>query len=180
MRFLRSATAAAAMAVGLLASAGVAHAGDGVSGPCTATGTFVGSGVSVDNTTTGTVTVLRSDTVDWSASVDGPPGSYQGSVWLELPWPFPSVDIDSWSGDSQTTSNAGTKSYDLPGFVPAGVEFDVAGAHTDANGTCSGSITLVVDGGPFGSPVTWASLGLSVASLLTFLWLLKPLFGLGL
>lgn len=180
MRFLRIATAGAAAALGVLAPVGVVHAGDGVTGPCTAQGTFVGTGVSVDNGTTGTVTVLRSDTVDWSASVDGPPGVYSGSIWLELPWPFPSAEIDSWSGDSQTTSNAGSKTYDLPGFLPAGVQFDVAGEHVDANGTCSGSITLEIEGGPFGSPLTWASLGVSGASLLVFLWLLKPLLGLGL
>lgn len=180
MGFLRVSAAGAAAAVCLFAPVGVAHAGDGVSGPCTAQGAFVGSGASVDNSTTGTVTVLRSDTVDWSASVDGPPGVYAGSIWLELPWPFPSAEIDSWSGDSQTTSNAGTKTYDLPSFVPAGVEFDVAGSHTDANGTCSGSFTVMIDGGPFGSPVTWVVLGGSLASLLVFLWLLKPLFGLGL
>ena len=116
-------------------------------------------GFTVDAATAvGVITIPRSDTVDWQGSVTAPPGTYSGSVWVELPPPFGQVEVDSWSGDSQTTSNSGSREYDLPSLVPAGVEIVVGGEHTDDNGSCSGSVTVEIDGGPFSSPLTAVSL----------------------
>ncbi len=88
----------------------------------------------VSTTADGVITVTRSDTVAWQGSVAGPPGEYSGSVWVELPPPFGQIEIDSWSGESVTTSKSGVHEYDLPSVVLAGVEFVVGGEHTDANG----------------------------------------------
>lgn len=171
---------AAAMGAGVLLSAGSASlAGAEISGTngCQASGTWREAGLTVDAATaTGVITIPRSDTVDWQASVAAPPGAYNGSVWIELPPPFDRIEVDSWSGDSQTTANSGSHEYDLPSVVPAGVEIVVAGEHTDANGSCSGSVTVQLDGGPFSSPLTAVSLfGTAVAGV-GMAALLRPLF----
>ena len=95
---------------------------------------------------------------------------------MELPPPFGSVEVDSWGGDSQTTSNSGTRNYELPSLVPAGVEFEAVGTHTDENGTCSGYVRLEIDGGPFDSPVAPVSLALTAASGAGFLAAIRSLF----
>lgn len=135
-----------------------------LSGECQASGVWTLSGQTVDAADTGVVTLPRKDTVDWQGSVSGAPGAYSGSIWLELPPPFGKVEIDSWNGTSTNTANSGSKDYDLPTLLPAGVEFKVAGEHKDANGICSGSVRLEIEGGAFDSPIVWGAL---VATALT-------------
>ena len=144
---------------------------------CEGSATWLEDGLTiVAETDGGPYTIPRSDTVSWEGSVTNAPGVYSGSVWVDLPPPFGEVQIDSWAGDSQTTSNSGTHEYDFPSLVPAGVEFKVSGEHIDENGGCSGSITLKIDGGPFDSPIAPISLGgTAVFGILTGL-ALKPLF----
>lgn len=144
---------------------------------CDGSAVWQDSGLSVDaRTVTGVVTIPRSDTVAWEGSVTGPPGAYQGSIWVKLPPPFGEVEIDSWQGDSQMTSNQGVKDYDLPSYVPAGVEFTIGGRHEDANGICEGSVAVVIDGGPWSSPVTWVSLGGTAVTGGAAFALVRPLF----
>ena len=144
---------------------------------CEGSGVWVEDGLQVRAETDGGVyTIPRSDEVIWEGSVAGPPGEYSGGISVDLPPPFGKVEVDSWSGDSQSTSNSGTHEYDFPSLVPAGVEFTVSGEHFDENGGCSGSITIKIDGGPFDSPIAPISLGgTAVFALLTGL-VLKPLF----
>lgn len=144
---------------------------------CSASGTWQSTGTVVDvKTATGTVTVPRSDSVAWEGSVTGPPGEYAGSIWVVLPPPFGTVEIDSWQGDSTATSNSGVEDYDLPGAVPAGVRFTVKGEHTDANGICTGTVQMVIDGSRWSSPILWGSLlGTAVTGLAGFT-LVRPLF----
>jgi hypothetical protein len=59
--------------------------------------------------------------------------------------------------------------------VPAGVEFTVSGSHVDQNGTCSGSVRMEVEGGPFDSPLTAVSLVGTAATGAGLLALLRPL-----
>jgi hypothetical protein len=171
---------AAAMGAGVLLFAGSASlAGAEISGTngCQASATWREAGLTVDAATaTGVITIPRSDIVDWQASVTAPPGAYDGSVWIELPPPFGRVEVDSWSGDSQTTANSGSHEYDLPSLVPGGVEIVVAGEHTDANGSCSGSVTVQIDGGPFSSPLTAVSLLGTAVTGAGMAALLRPLF----
>ncbi len=147
-------------------------------GACQASGTWRNAGISVDATAIGdeVVTIPRSDTVDWQGSVSGPPGDHSGSVWLELPPPFGTVEIDSWGGSGVTTSNSGSEEYKLPKLVPAGVTFTVAGEHVDANGTCTGYVNLQVEGSALSSPITWVSLAGTVGTGAGMAMLLKPLF----
>ncbi|CAB4365088.1 MAG: hypothetical protein F2681_13400 [Actinobacteria bacterium] len=151
---------------GLLVVGSSGPAAAQLGGECTASGVWQNKGLTVDAATIGNdlVTVPRKDTVDWTGSVGSAPGTYRGSVWLELPPPFGKVEIDSWHGTGTNTANSGSKTYSLPKFVPAGVEFTVSGEHIDSNGVCSGSVRVQVEGGPFDSPVTYAALVLTIAT----------------
>ena len=171
---------APATIVGLMivASAGRAAADITTTDGCTGSGTFRASGLSVDAGTIGkTVVVIpRSDTVDWKASVAAPPGVYSGSISIDLPPPFGEVQIDSWNGNSQTTSNAGAKSYNFPSLIPSDVEFQVRGSHTDENGYCTGFVNLKLAGGPFKSLLTPISLVATVVTGAGLLGTIRPLF----
>ncbi len=169
---------AAMTGVVLIASAGKAAAQLETTNGCSASGTFQDGGLSVDAAEVGdrVVTIPRSDTVDWQGSVEAPPGDYGGSIAVDLPPPFGEVQIDSWSGSSATTSNSGSRDYDLPKLVPAGVEFKVIGSHADENGVCDGYVNLQIDGGPFDSLLTPISLVATVATAAGLFGTLRPLF----
>lgn len=144
----------------IVASAGKAGAQlDGDDG-CHGSGTFVNDGLEVDaeGIKDQLVEIPRSDVVDWQGSVNAPPGKYSGSIGVDLPPPFGEVEIDSWSGNSQNTGNSGSRDYDFPSIVPAGVEFQVVGGHTDENGSCDGFVNVEIKGGPFDGPLAPASL----------------------
>lgn len=123
-----------------------------------------------------TIVVPRADTVEWTGSVRAAPGDFDGFVAIDLPWPAGTVEAATWSGDGDTTSNSGVDEYDLPWVVPAGVEFTVRAAHTDDNGTCTASVTVEIEGGPFDTPIAPVSLGATVLTGAGFLGLLRPLF----
>jgi hypothetical protein len=145
---------------------------------CQGSGSFREGGFSVDAATIGdsVVKVPRSDTVDWQGSVTAAPGEYSGSIAVDLPPPFGTVEIESWKGDSQTTSNSGAEEYDLPSLAPSGVTFKVVGSHSDENGSCSGYVNVEIDGGPFDSPLAPVSLVGTAASGAGLLAMLRPLF----
>lgn len=177
MRFMRWSFAGAVIALMLVGSPSIADAGIEGSNGCQATGTWRDGAFTVDAATAdGVITIPRSDTVNWTGSVAAPPGAYSGSVWVELPPPFGQVEVDSWSGDSQTTSNTGAHEYDLPWLVPAGVEFTVGGEHADQNGACSGSVVVEIDGGLLDSPITAVSLVGTAATGVGLAALLRPMF----
>jgi len=139
-------------------------------GPCQGSATFQKGGFTVNATEAGTVEVPRTDDVDWKGSITGPTGdnAYSGSIKVDLPPPFGSLSIDSWSGTSDATSNSGTKHYDLPGAVPANVEFTVRGSHTQGSFNCSGHVTVKIKG----SSVNAVSIGSLAATALTGVGLL--------
>jgi len=145
---------------------------------CSGSGVFRSDGQSVDAQTIGetVVEIERKDTVDWKGSVSSAPGAYSGSIAVDLPPPFSKLNIDSWGGKTEKTQNAGARDYDLGSFVPAGVEFQVAGSHTDEVGTCSGHVKLEIRGGAFDSPATAISLGATVVTAAGLLGTLRPLF----
>ena len=64
----------------------------------------------------------------------------------------------------------------MPTLVPAGVEFRVVGSHTDENGSCSGYVNLEIKGGPFDSPLVYASLAGTVIIGAGAVMLLRPMF----
>jgi hypothetical protein len=178
MRWSRWVAPAALTGLVLVASAGRAAAHLESTNGCQGSGTFQENGLTVDPEAIGdeVVEVPRNDTVDWQASVDAPPGVYSGSIAVDLPPPFSEVQVDSWDGDSDTTSNAGAKDYDLGSFVPAGVEFRVVGSHTDESGSCSGYVNIEITGGPFDSPVAPISLAGTVVVGAGLVFTVRPLF----
>ena len=141
------------------------------SGECTGSAQFV-NGTKSDGSFTldadqprdEVVVVPRSDTVQWAASTPATGGDYSGSITIDLPFPLGSYEVESWSGTVEANSNSGTDSYDLPAAIPSGVEFEVSATHTDSAGTCAGSLTVRIEGGSFGSPVT--SIALVVTAVL--------------
>lgn len=161
---IRSTCAAVLVGALVLVPGRPVAASEGSEATCAASGYWEGAEIEVVVGETGdeVVTIPRNDTVNWEGSVDGPPGDYRGSIWLELPAPLPAIEIDSWSGDSTNTTNSGVHEYDLPKLVPAGMEFVVAGEHVDANGLCTGQVRLVIDGGAFESPVTYVAIALTL------------------
>jgi hypothetical protein len=169
---------AAVMGVVLVTAAGKAAAHVDTTDGCKGSGTFRQSGLAVDAAEIGdkVVVIPRSDTVDWQGSVTAPPGAYSGNVSVDLPPPFGALSIDSWKGNSQATGNAGSKTYNLPKLVPAGVEFKLEGSHTDENGFCTGYVNLKIDGGPFDSPLTPVSLVATLASGAGLFGVIRPLF----
>lgn len=176
MRVLRWTCVGMLLGAGVVGSSGPASAH--LDGGCQASGTWRNAGISVDAIAIGdeVVTVPRSDTVDWMGSVSGPPGEHSGAIWLELPPPFGTVEIDNWGGSGETTSNSGSEDYDLPKLLPAGVIFTVAGEHSDANGNCTGYVNLKLEGSALSSPITWVSLAATVGLGAALFMLLKPLF----
>jgi hypothetical protein len=186
MRIVRSiartaATVAAAAAVVVLAvvaggGSGVSTATAGLDGSCAASASFRSTGLIVDARSDDILTVARSDTVDWQAAVESAPGTYRGSIWLELPPPFGRVEIDSWSGTTSTRATSGTEQYTLPKAVPARARFTLGGEHVDDHGTCTGELSLRLAGNPFTSPITWIGLGGTAASGVGLVSVLRPVF----
>lgn len=176
MRIVRSVCAVALFGAVVVGSQSTASAQ--LDGTCSASAEWQGTELSIDAKGVGdeVVTIPRSGTVDWRGSVPSAPGEYRGNVTIQLPPPFGAIEVDSWSGDSATTSNSGSEEYDLPSLVPAGVEFRVEGTHTDDNGTCSGHVLLQVDGGPFDSPLVYGTLLGTIVSGGGAFMLLRPLF----
>ena len=141
-----------------------------VSGPCDGSGTFVKGGFTKTAAETGVVEIPRTDDVQWKGAITGVSGeqAYAGHIDVELPWPFPSLKIDSWGGRTDSTGNSGTKHYDIPSGVPANVEFSVQGAHTQGTAKCSGSVKLKLSGSSWntfsiGSLIGTALTGLGLA-----------------
>jgi hypothetical protein len=131
---------------------------------CIGTGDFVKSGHHYTAADTGVDEIPRVDDVKWAGQIAVPPvdSPYSGHIEVELPPPFGSVSIDSWSGTTDSVQNSDTRHYDIPGFVPANVEFSVSGSHTQGGITCSGSVKLVIEGSTFG-PFAIGTLVLTLA-----------------
>ena len=136
-----------------------------INGPCQGSGAFEKGGFTVNATEAGTVEVPRTDDVRWTGSITGVTGDnpYSGKIEVELPPPFGSMSIDSWSGTTDATSNSGVKHYDIPGPVPANVEFEVKGAHTQGSASCNGHVTVKIKG----SSVNAVSIGTLALTALT-------------
>ena len=119
---------------------------------CIGTGDFVKSGHHYTAADAGVDKIPRVDDVKWDGKIVIPAteSAYSGHIDVELPPPFGKVSVDSWKGSSDSVENNGTKHYDIPGFVPANVEFDVSGSHTQGGITCSGSVKLKIEGSTFG------------------------------
>jgi hypothetical protein len=129
-------------------------------GPCEGHGTFESQQKTYDASTTETITVPQKDTVAYVGSITAPtsgPRSHSGHIDLKLPAPLPSLRIVSWGTKSTVkTADEGVHDYELPSIVPKGIILNLTGAHVDTAGTCTGSVEIKIEGGPFDSPAPTA------------------------
>jgi hypothetical protein len=132
---------------------------------CIGNGQFVKLGKTYHASDTGVDEVKRVDDVNWDGEIVVPAENvaYSGEIKVSLPPPFGEVTVDSWKGTSDSTKNSGKKHYDLPGFVPGNVEFEVSGFHTQNGVTCTGAVKVKIEGSGFG-PFSIAMLILTLLS----------------
>ena len=162
--------------VRLLAATGVAAAipllmaapaGASLSGPCEASGTLRSHGKTYDAKTVDEAEIPREDDVDWSGQVPGDGGqrNISGFVKVDLPAPLPDPQVGKWDGPSSLYNNSGTYHYEFPSVLE-GFDIRVYGTHTDAGFECSGEVTVKLEGGGIGNPLTLASLALTVFTII--------------
>ena len=128
-------------------------------GTCTGSGTFKKGGFTVTQAETRVVEVPAKDEVTWQGALPWKPAApeaYSGKIEVALPPPFAPLQIDSWSGTSDSQGNNGVKKYDIPSFVPKNVELEVRGQHIGST-TCKGHVKIKIKGSSVG-PVSIASL----------------------
>ncbi|MEY2459717.1 MAG: hypothetical protein QOG30_1547 [Acidimicrobiaceae bacterium] len=132
---------------------------------CIGTGHFVKSGHDYTANDAGVDEIPRVDDVQWAGEIVVPAteSPYSGEIKVSLPPPFGDVKVDDWSGSTDSTKNSGDKHYDIPGFVPANVEFEVSGFHTQSGVTCTGAVKIKIAGSGFG-PFSIATLILTLLS----------------
>ena len=155
---------AALSLAGLFVLVDAAPSGATVSPECSGNGKFTNKGVTYHASDAGVDQIKRVDDVIWDGTITGVPGgqqAYSGKIQVELPPPFGKVSVDSWGGTTDSTGNNGTKHYDIPGFVPANVEFKVSGNHTQGGISCTGSVKVKIEGSGFG-PFSIATLVLTL------------------
>ena len=79
--------------------------------------------------------------------------AHSGFVTVALPSLVTALGIDdptikTWNEeDSTSVADAGSITWDLPAVTPRGVEMTVSGAHNDPLGSCTGAISVKLDGG---------------------------------
>jgi hypothetical protein len=106
----------------------------------------------------------------WHGSTTVPTHHHSGSVWIELG--PQKLELGSWgsANDGDETSKKGTKK------IPSGLDwalpgiYTIKGEHNSAEGSCSGSMQLTLEGSPFSSPTGLGVLGGTVvfAALMAF------------
>lgn len=141
-------------------------------GACTGSGAWKSAGITrtaAQLAPGDVIEIPRADTVAWKGAVVGPKAGtareVAGRVSLRLPAPLGSIDIADWGGRAEDVERSGTYAYDLPTLVPAGVRLDLLASHDEGGKRhCSAAVGLIIPGGPFESPLIWASL----AGLLIF------------
>lgn len=138
-------------------------------GDCTGSVTFSdGTVVTEKQLITEVVLVPEKDTVEWEGNthLDEPAEEehFFGNVSVALPR-FNWV-VEDWEGDTKEVKDKGSHTYEVPGFVPRGVQFEVTGEHTQQGQTCVVAVTMKVDG-ERGPEAIIAATGTAVFALAT-------------
>jgi len=121
------------------------------SGGCTGTATFSDNTVaSVSTPLDEVIVVPETDTVIYQGNINlpapGDPVPFSGNIVVQLPrvpW-----TVVNWSGMTEEVSDAGTYFYQVPSYVPRGIQFQVSGTHTQQGQTCGARVTMKLDGDP--------------------------------
>jgi len=120
-------------------------------GKCTGSANFTNGPTVTESTPLSTVVVVpEKDAVLWTGNINLPPPSEEkpffGAVSVRLPrfnWA-----VADWSGDTVKVSDSGTYTYEVPGFVPRGVQLEVTASHTQLGQTCVVAVTMKLAGDP--------------------------------
>jgi hypothetical protein len=135
----------------------------GLDGPCTASGTLVETGKVYDPKQIDEATIPRAGEIAWQGATGVTDERVTtGHVRVAFPPPIGEVVVGEWDDESTKPGNNGTYTYDLPSVV-AGVDIPVSGQHAEPGIECSGKVVVTIDGT---SPLAWASLALTVISLI--------------
>jgi hypothetical protein len=114
------------------------------------------------------VTVPHKDDVDWQGSrgtAGGGQRNITGFVKIDCPAPIPDPTVGEWNGPSSSYQNSDTYHYDLPSILE-GFDIKVFGEHHEPGIDCVGSVTVRLDGGGIGNPLTLISLGFTVFTII--------------
>jgi hypothetical protein len=127
-----------------------------IQGPCTGSAQFSNGAIVTESTPLDDVIeVPDEDTVIYSGdthlSPPDEPEGFSGDVSVRLPiggswvvvnWPVP-------SGETESVSDAGTHTYEVPGFVPRGTGgLEVTAFHTQRGQTCMVAFAVTIEGSP--------------------------------
>ncbi len=120
-------------------------------GGCTGSAAFSdGTTVTESTPLSQVVIVPDGDTVEYEGSINLPPPDdevpFSGGVSVRLP--LVSWTVVDWSDETVEVSDAGTYTYEVPGFVPRGVQLEVSATHTQQGQTCLVAVTMKLDGDP--------------------------------
>ncbi|HEX9258670.1 MAG TPA: hypothetical protein VF855_03975 [Acidimicrobiales bacterium] len=172
MRAKLAVLAALTAGLGLLLAA---PASAKINGPCTGSATITGDGgetVKLDPATSeGPYVVPASGSADYEGTITGVPAgkqAYFGQVVLQMPPPFSDIVIKDWSGETELVTKKGTETYDLPSFVPKGVEMPLSAAHAQGGVACSTNVVVKIDGSAL-NPYTIATGALAAITAAGFL-----------
>ena len=148
------------------------------SGPCTVSASL-SNGTVVDPSASGGVyTVPHKGSANYTGSIAQPttPRAHNGSVKVSTPPLVPSINLkDPWGEpDAVTVSDSGTVTWDIPSWVPGGVEFTVSGSHNDGGLLCKGSIVVKLDGNITSGALGWVAIIGTVLTALGVLWSWMP------
>lgn len=122
-----------------------------IQGGCTGSAVFSdGTTVTESTPLSQVVIVPEEDSVVYQGSINLPPPDseepFSGGVDVRLPrfnW-----TVVPWSGETLEVSDSGSYTYDVPGFVPRGVQLEVSAVHSQRGQTCAVAVTMKLDGDP--------------------------------
>ncbi len=120
-------------------------------GGCTGSAAFSdGTTVTESTPLSQVVIVPDGDTVAYKGSINLPAPAdevpFAGGVSVRLPR-FSWTVID-WSDGTVEVSASGSYTYEVPGFVPKGVQLEVSAKHIQQGQTCVVAVTMKLDGDP--------------------------------
>ena len=148
------------------------------SGPCEVSATLDSGGAVNPKTSGGVYTVNHKGSASYMGSIAQPtvPRAHSGSVKVSTPPFIPSINLKSPWGedDAVTTSDSGTVSWDIPSWVPGGIEVTVSGSHSDGTLVCKGSVVVKLDGSITSGALGIGSIILTALAGLAMLWTWVP------
>ena len=101
------------------------------------------------------VTLPYAGEAAWQGSVSPPTHNHSGQVWVDAG--FTDVVMGKWSSKNEKSqsSKKGTKDYNIPSWVPP-FQLAIGGFHSGKEGSCTGTITLILDESWYKSPAAVA------------------------